>query len=289
MYWPLKIYARGLLAHRAGYPDACWILVGGYVALLVARLAFDEAAVGSVVSSLRGPRARLRSRQIARALRSISTRRKRATLTRSCSSPPCRPLLFLTLWGRKRRCCVTAAPPRLLHHAHAVRHRHADPVLALGVCPPPVLTTWTVFSIKCVASDGAANLFLPMNLFQRFQLSRRPSVTWQCCRRVARRTGTAKFPSRRAAVTGCGTTRELVCFDAFLRDRRATACEPVAIYRTNRQAVVFIGSWHIRAGGIACLSNRLTLAEVRRILENSGTRFWLRTKRVQRNMRSATH
>src|ERR1039457_5994456 len=57
MYWPLKIYARGLWKTVPGYPDAVLDIVPvDYVASAVARLAFDEAAIGSAVRLCAGPR-----------------------------------------------------------------------------------------------------------------------------------------------------------------------------------------------------------------------------------------
>src|ERR1039457_3481679 len=67
MYWPLKIYARGLWRTVPGYPDAVLDIVPvDFVAAAVARLLFDEAAVGSTIHLCAGPRSSATIQQIAR-------------------------------------------------------------------------------------------------------------------------------------------------------------------------------------------------------------------------------
>ncbi len=66
MYWPLKIYARRLWRTVPGYPDAVLDIVPvDFVAAAVARLAFDEAALGSTVHLCAGPRGSATIQQIA--------------------------------------------------------------------------------------------------------------------------------------------------------------------------------------------------------------------------------
>src|ERR1035437_9266654 len=66
MYWPLKIYARRLWRTVPGYLDAVLDIVPvDYVAASVARLAFDEAALGSTVHLCAGPRGSATIEQIA--------------------------------------------------------------------------------------------------------------------------------------------------------------------------------------------------------------------------------
>jgi len=66
MYWPLKIYARRLWRTVPGYPDAVLDIVPvDFVAAAVARLAFDEAALGSTVHLCAGPRASATIQQVA--------------------------------------------------------------------------------------------------------------------------------------------------------------------------------------------------------------------------------
>ncbi len=66
MYWPLKIYARRLWRTVPGYPDAVLDIVPvDFVAAAVARLAFDEAALGNTVHLCAGPRGSATIQQIA--------------------------------------------------------------------------------------------------------------------------------------------------------------------------------------------------------------------------------
>jgi thioester reductase-like protein len=54
LYWPLKIYARRLWRTVPGYPDAVLDIVPvDFVATSVARIVFDEAALGSTVTRRR--------------------------------------------------------------------------------------------------------------------------------------------------------------------------------------------------------------------------------------------
>jgi long-chain acyl-CoA synthetase len=103
MYWPLKIYARGLWRTIPGYPDAVLDIVPvDFVAASVARLLFDPGAWGSTVHLCAGPRGSATIEQIA-------TRAKeyfQAPLPRYVDPKfffaAIRPLLYLGLWGRKR-------------------------------------------------------------------------------------------------------------------------------------------------------------------------------------------
>ena len=67
MYWPLKIYARGLWRTVPGYPDAVLDIVPvDFVASAVARAVFDETALGQYSLHLcAGPRASATIQQIA--------------------------------------------------------------------------------------------------------------------------------------------------------------------------------------------------------------------------------
>src|SRR3984957_20386377 len=67
MYWPLKIYARGLWRTVPGYAGAVLGVVPvDYVAAAVGRLTFGQAAHGSVVHLCAGPRGSATIEQIAR-------------------------------------------------------------------------------------------------------------------------------------------------------------------------------------------------------------------------------
>ncbi len=156
MYWPLKIYARGLWRTVPGYPDAVLDIVPvDYVAASVARLAFDEAALGSVVHLCAGPRGSATIRQIARRAAEYFNAPEARYVDPKLFFAAVRPLLFLTLWGRKRR---------VLRDGRAYRDyftmkmqfdtTNADRLLAPGgVCPPPVLDYLDRLFQYCVASD----------------------------------------------------------------------------------------------------------------------------------------
>src|ERR1700689_2524796 len=155
MYWPLKIYARGLWRTVPGYPDAVLDIVPvDYVAASVARLAFDEAAVGSVVHLCAGPRGSATIQQIARRAAEYFNAPEARYVDPKLFFAAARPLLFLTLWGRKRR---------VLRDGRAYRDyftmkmqfdtANADRLLApSGVCPPPVLDYLDRLFHYCVAS-----------------------------------------------------------------------------------------------------------------------------------------
>lgn len=156
MYWPLKIYARRLWRTVPGFPDAVLDIVPvDYVATAVAHLLFDETAYGETVHLCAGPRSSATIEQIARRAseyfhvpgpRYINPKLFFATL---------RPLLFLTLWGRKRR---------ILKNGNAYRNyftmrmqfdtSHADRLLGpAGITPLPVLDYLDRLFHYCVATD----------------------------------------------------------------------------------------------------------------------------------------
>jgi long-chain acyl-CoA synthetase len=128
-----------------------------------------------------------------------------------------------------------------------------------------------------------------MNLFRRFQLSRDRSVTVaNVADELLRRNG-----DREVSVEESGGYQlselhaELVCFDAFLRRTVGLRPgEPVAIYRSNDRQCFHWFLAIIRAGGIAVpLNPMLTLAEVQRILANSGTEILVTDRAVfERNI-----
>jgi long-chain acyl-CoA synthetase len=128
-----------------------------------------------------------------------------------------------------------------------------------------------------------------MNLYRRFRLSRDRSVTVaNLVDELLRRDG-----DRDVSVEERGGYRlaelhsELVAYDAFLRRTVGLAAgQPVAIYRTNDRQCFHWFLAIIRAGGIAVpLNPMLTLAEVRRIIESSGTEIVITDKAVfERNI-----
>jgi thioester reductase-like protein len=104
MYWPLKIYARRLWRTVPGYPDAVLDIVPvDFVATAVARLAFDEAALGSTVHLCAGPRGSATIAEIAERAAAYFDAPQPRYVDPKFFFAMVRPLLFMTLWGRKRR------------------------------------------------------------------------------------------------------------------------------------------------------------------------------------------
>src|SRR5580658_2473545 len=156
MYWPLKIYARRLWRTVPGYPDAVLDIVPvDFVASAVARLAFDEAALGSTVHLCAGPRGSATIQQIAqRAMEYFHVREPRYVDPKFFFAAV-RPLLFLLLWGPKRR---VLRDGRAYRDYFTMRMNfdttNADRLLGpVGVCPPPVLDYLDRLFQYCVASD----------------------------------------------------------------------------------------------------------------------------------------
>ena len=156
MYWPLKIYARRLWRTVPGYPDALLDIVPvDFVARAVAHLLFDKAAMGCTVHLCAGPPASATIEQVAhRAMEYFNGPEPRFVDPRFFFAVV-RPLLFLSLWGRRRRILRdgrayrdyftmrmqfdTSNAERLLHPA--------------GMSPPPVLEYLERLFAYCVASD----------------------------------------------------------------------------------------------------------------------------------------
>ncbi|HSZ15908.1 MAG TPA: SDR family oxidoreductase [Terracidiphilus sp.] len=160
MYWPLKIYARRLWRTVPGYPDAVLDIVPvDYVATSVARLLFDESALGSTVHLCAGPKGSATIEQIARRAAEYFQVREPRYVDPKLFFAVLRPLLFMALWGRKRR---------VLRDGRAYRDyftmkmqfdtRNAERLLGpVGVCPPPVLDYLDRLFHYCVASDWGRN------------------------------------------------------------------------------------------------------------------------------------
>ena len=156
MYWPLKIYARRLWRTVPGYPDAVLDIVPvDFVATSIARLVFDEAAVGSTVHLCAGPRVSATIQQIAqRAMEYFHAPEPRYVNPRLFFAA-LRPLLFLTLWGRKRRVLRDGRAYRdyftmRMQFDTSNAERLLEPA---GVCPPPVLAYLDRLFHYCVESD----------------------------------------------------------------------------------------------------------------------------------------
>jgi hypothetical protein len=156
MYWPLKIYARRLWRTVPGYPDAVLDIVPvDYVATSVARLAFDDAALGSVVHLCAGPRGSATIQQIARRAAEFFDSPEARYVDPKLFFAAVRPLLFMTLWGKKRR---VLRDGRAYRDYFTMRMQfdttNADRLLGpVGVYPPPVLDYLDRLFHYCVASD----------------------------------------------------------------------------------------------------------------------------------------
>ncbi len=129
-----------------------------------------------------------------------------------------------------------------------------------------------------------------MNIFRRSQLARDRSVTVaNLVDELVRRKGDCEVSVGDDGRFHLSELHADICsIDAFLR-RSIALCpgQPVAIYRTNNRRCFHWFLAIIRAGGIAVpLNPLLSLAEVRRILAESGTEILVTDKAVfQRSIR----
>jgi thioester reductase-like protein len=160
MYWPLKIYARGLWRTVPGYPDAVLDIVPvDFVAAAVARLVFDDAAFGNTVHLCAGPRGSATIRQIALRATEYFHGRNPRFVNPKVFLAVLRPLLFLTLWGRKRRVLLDG---RAYRDYFTMRMQfdttNAERLLKpAGINPPPVMDYLERLFHYCVASDWGRN------------------------------------------------------------------------------------------------------------------------------------
>ncbi len=156
MYWPLKIYARRLWRTVPGYPDAVLDIVPvDFVAAAVARLVFDEAALGSTVHLCSGPRGSATIQQIARRATEYFHAPEPRYVDPKFFFAALRPLLYLTLWGRKRRVLLDGRAYReyftmRMQFDTSNAERLLEPA---GLRPPPVLEYLDRLFHYCVASD----------------------------------------------------------------------------------------------------------------------------------------
>jgi len=156
MYWPLKIYARRLWRTVPGYPDAVLDIVPvDFVATSVARLLFDQDAIGSTVHLCAGPRGSATIQQVAQRAAEYFHVREPRYVDPKLFFAAIRPLLFLSLWGRKRRVLVDGRAYRdyftmRMQFDTSNAERLLDPA---GVSPPPVLDYLDRLFQYCVASD----------------------------------------------------------------------------------------------------------------------------------------
>ena len=156
MYWPLKIYARRLWRTVPGYADAVLDIVPvDFVASSVAQLLFDKAALASTVHLCAGPSASATIEQVAhRAMEYFNGPEPRFVEPKFFFAV-IRPLLFLSLWGRKRR---VLRDGRAYRDYFTMRMQfdtsHAERLLQpAGITPPPVLNYLDRLFHYCVASE----------------------------------------------------------------------------------------------------------------------------------------
>jgi thioester reductase-like protein len=156
LYWPLKIYAHRLWRTVPGYPDAVLDVVPvDYVASSVARLLFDESALGSTVHLCAGPRASATIEQVAGRAAEFFKGPEPRYVDPNFFFAAIRPLLYLVLWGRKRRVLTSG---RAYRDYFTMRMQfdttNADRLLGpAGITPPPVLDYLDRLFNYCVASD----------------------------------------------------------------------------------------------------------------------------------------
>ncbi len=156
MYWPLKIYARRLWRTVPGFPDAVLDIVPvDYVAAAVARLTFDEAALGSTAHLCAGPRGSATIQQIARRAAEYFNAPEARYVDPKFFFALVRPLLFMTLWGKKRR---VLRDGRAYRDYFTMRMQfdttNAERLLApSGLTPPLVVDYLDRLFHYCVASE----------------------------------------------------------------------------------------------------------------------------------------
>jgi len=160
MYWPLKIYARRLWRTVPGFPDAVLDIVPvDYVAAAVARLAFDEAALGRAAHLCAGPRGSATIEQVARRAAEYFQVREPRYIDPKFFFAAIRPLLFVSLWGRKRR---VLRDGRAYRDYFTMRMQFDTSnaerlLLPAGIAPPPVLDYLDRLFHYCVASEWGRN------------------------------------------------------------------------------------------------------------------------------------
>jgi long-chain acyl-CoA synthetase len=156
MYWPLKIYARRLWRTVPGFPDAVLDIVPvDFVARAAACLAFDDKALGAVVHLCAGPRGSATIQQIARRASGYFGVPEPRYVDPRLFFGALRPLLFLALWGRRRR---VLRDGRAYRSYFSMRMQFdttaAERLLGpAGLQPPPVMDYLDRLFAYCVESD----------------------------------------------------------------------------------------------------------------------------------------
>ena len=156
MYWPLKIYARRLWRTVPGFPDAVLDIVPvDYVARAVQHLLFDESAYGSTVHLCAGPQGSATIEQIARRASEYFHAPTPRYVDPQLFFAAVRPLLYMVLWGKKRR---VLRDGRAYRDYFTMRLQfdtsNAERLLTpAGIAPPPVMDYLDRLFHYCVASD----------------------------------------------------------------------------------------------------------------------------------------
>jgi long-chain acyl-CoA synthetase len=156
MYWPLKIYVRRLWRTVPGYPDAVLDIVPvDYVAAATERLLFDEAAFGSTVHLCAGPRGSATIDEVAHRAAEYFDGPKPRYVDPGFFFALIRPILFLALWGPKRRVLVSGRAYRdyfsmKMQFDTTNAERLLEPY---GVRPPLVMDYLDKLFQYCVESD----------------------------------------------------------------------------------------------------------------------------------------
>ena len=161
MYWPLKIYARGLWRTVPGYPDAVLDIVPvDFVARSVGQLLFDPAALGQTVHLCAGPRGSATILEVARRAMEYFHGPEPRFVDPKLFYAVVRPLLSVALWGRKRRVLRDGQAYRdyftmRMQFDTANAERLLQPA---GLSPPPVLEYLDRLFAYCVASEWGRKL-----------------------------------------------------------------------------------------------------------------------------------
>lgn len=160
MYWPLKIYARGLWRTVPGYPDAVLDIVPvDFVADAIAHALFDGNAIHSTLHLCAGPRASATIEQIANRAAEYFNGPAPRYVDPKFFFAFVRPLLYATLWGKKRRVLVSG---RAYRDYFSMRMQfdtaNAERLLApAGIRPAHVLQYLDRLFSYCVTSDWGRN------------------------------------------------------------------------------------------------------------------------------------
>ena len=156
MYWPLKIYARRLWRTVPGYPDAVLDIVPvDFVATSVARMVFDEAALGNTIHLCAGPRGSATIQQVAQRAAEFFQVPEPRYVDPKFFFKMVRPVLSLLLWGPKRKVLDDGGVYRdYFTMRMQFDTSNAERLLGpAGVVAPPVLDYLDQLFNYCVASD----------------------------------------------------------------------------------------------------------------------------------------